>query len=40
MTEKDMDGLSFLIAKEEMNIRENQAARETELLKKVFKEQD
>jgi hypothetical protein len=39
-TEKAMDGLFFMIAKEEMNIRKDPSARATELLKKVFKEQD
>lgn len=39
-TEKAMDGLFFMIAKEEMNIRKDPGARATELLKKVFKEQD
>ena len=38
-TEKAMEGLFALIAKEEKNIRENPVARTTELLKKVFKEQ-
>ena len=38
-TEKAMEGLFTLIAKEEKNIRENPVARTTELLKKVFKEQ-
>lgn len=39
-TEKAMNGLFFMIAKEEMNIRKDPGARATELLKKVFKEQD
>ncbi len=39
-TEKAMDGLFFMIAKEEQNIRKDPLARTTELLKKVFKEQD
>jgi hypothetical protein len=39
-TEKAMDGLFFMIAKEEMLIRKDPSARATELLKKVFKEQD
>lgn len=39
-TEKAMDGLFFMIAKEELNIRKDPTARATELLKKVFKEQD
>jgi hypothetical protein len=38
-TEKAMEGLFTLIAKEEKNIRENPGARTTELLKKVFREQ-
>lgn len=39
-TERALDGLFYLIAKEEANIRENPGARATDLLKKVFKEQD
>ncbi len=39
-TEKAMEGLFFMIAKEEKEIRANPAERTTELLKKVFKEQD
>lgn len=35
-TEKAMEGLFLMIAKEEKNIRENPLARTTELLKKVF----
>lgn len=35
-TQKAVDGLFFMIAKEEKNIRENPLARTTELLKKVF----
>ena len=35
-TQKAIDGLFFLIAKEEANIRANPVARTTELLKKVF----
>ncbi len=35
-TEKAIDGLFLMIAKEEKNIRENPIARTTELLKKVF----
>ena len=35
-TDKAADGLFFMIAKEEKNIRENPGARTTELLKKVF----
>ena len=36
VTEKAIDGLFLMIAKEELNIRENPAARATDLLKKVF----
>ncbi len=39
-TDKAMEGLFFMIAKEELNIRTDPATRTTELLKKVFKEQD
>ena len=39
-TEKAMEGLFYMIAQEELSIRANPAARTTELLKKVFKEQD
>ena len=39
-TEKAMDGLFFMIAKEELNIRKDPLARTSDLLKKVFKEQD
>lgn len=39
-TQKAIDGLFILIQKEEKNIRENPLARTTDLLKKVFKEQD
>ena len=35
-----IDGLFKLVAQEEANIRNNPGARTTELLKKVFKEQD
>jgi hypothetical protein len=35
-TEKAMEGLFLMIAKEEKNIRDNPVARTTELLKKVF----
>jgi len=35
-TQKAVDGLFFMIAKEEKNIREDPVARTTELLKKVF----
>jgi hypothetical protein len=38
-TEKAMEGLFTLIAKEEKNIREDPVARTTELLRKVFREQ-
>ena len=40
VTNKAMDGLFLLIEKEEKNIRENPVARTTELLKRVFAEQD
>ena len=40
VTNKAMDGLFTLIEKEELNIRENPIARTTDLLKKVFSEQD
>lgn len=36
VTEKAIEGLFVMIAKEELNIRENPSARATELLKKVF----
>ncbi len=36
VTEKGLDGLFYLIAKEEKKIRENPAARVTELLRRVF----
>lgn len=39
-TDKAMDGLFLLIAQEEMKIREDPLARTTDLLKRVFKEQD
>lgn len=39
-TEKAMEGLFFMIADEEKKIRANPGARTTELLKKVFREQD
>ena len=39
-TQKAIDGLFFMIAKEEKLIRENPIARTTELLKKVFGQQD
>lgn len=38
-TEKAMEGLFIMIAKEERNIRENPGARTTELLKRVFRGQ-
>jgi hypothetical protein len=38
-TEKAMEGLFVMIAKEEKNIRENPGARTTELLKRVFRGQ-
>ena len=37
VTEKALDGLFVMIAKEELNIRKNPAARTTALLEKVFK---
>lgn len=37
VTQKAIDGLFVMIAKEELNIRQNPGARATELLKKVFK---
>ena len=36
VTDKTLDGLFLMIAKEEKNIRENPVARTTDLLKKVF----
>jgi hypothetical protein len=36
VTNKAIDGLMVLIAKEEINIRNNAAAQVTDLLKKVF----
>lgn len=39
-TTKALEGLFYLIAQEEANIRQNPGARATDLLKKVFKEQD
>jgi len=39
-TQKALDGLFTLIAKEEQKIREDPLARTTDLLKRVFKEQD
>lgn len=40
VTHKALDGLFTLIAKEEAEIRTNTSARSTELLKKVFSQQD
>ncbi|MBO3698442.1 DUF4197 domain-containing protein [Roseivirga sp. E12] len=37
VTQQAIDGLFVMIAKEELNIRQNPAARTSELLKKVFK---
>lgn len=37
VTQKAIDGLFVMIAREELNIRENPAARTSDLLKKVFK---
>ena len=39
-TQKAMDGLFFMIAREERKIRKDPAARTTELLRRVFVEQD
>lgn len=39
-TDKAMEGLFIMIAKEEKNIRENPAARTTELLRRVFRSQN
>ena len=39
-TEKAMEGLFYMIAEEEKKIRANPAARTSDLLKRVFKEQD
>ena len=39
-TERAMEGLFIMIAKEEKNIRENPLARTTELLKRVFRAQN
>lgn len=36
VTKKGLDGLFFMIAKEEKNIRENPAARTTDVLRKIF----
>lgn len=36
ITQKALDGLFYMIAQEEMKIRENPAARATDILKKVF----
>ncbi len=40
VTNKALDGMFVLIAKKELDIRENPAARTSELLKKVFSKQD
>ena len=37
VTGKTLDGLFFMVAQEEIKIRQDPAARVTELLKKVFK---
>lgn len=39
-TQRALDGLFQLVAEEEKNIRENPVARTTEILKKVFSQQD
>ena len=39
-TERALEGLFLLVAEEEKNIRDNPGARTTELLRRVFKEQD
>ena len=39
-TNKAIEGLFYLVAQEEKNIRENPVARTTDLLKKVFSQQD
>ena len=39
VTDKALDGVFFMVAEEEKKIRENPAARTTELLKKVFAKQ-
>jgi hypothetical protein len=39
-TERAMEGVFFMIAKEEKNIRENPVARTSDLLKRVFSQQD
>ena len=36
VTDKALDGVFFMVGEEERKIRENPAARTTELLKKVF----
>ncbi|MDQ3395609.1 MAG: DUF4197 domain-containing protein, partial [Bacteroidota bacterium] len=38
-TDRALEGLFFLVAQEEANIRENPAARTTEILKRVFSQQ-
>ena len=40
VTNQALDGLFAMVAKEELNIRENTAARTSELLRKVFARQD
>lgn len=40
VTKQALDGLFGMVAKEELNIRQNVAARTTDLLKKVFAKQD
>ncbi len=40
VTQQALSGLFAMVAKEELNIRENTAARTTELLRKVFAKQD
>ena len=40
VTQKGIDGLFVLVAKEEKNIRDNPGARATDILKKVFAKQD
>ena len=39
-TQKTLDGLFFLVGEEEAKIRDNPAARTSDLLKKVFNKQD
>ena len=40
ITNKALDGLFAMVAKEELNIRNNVSARSSDLLRKVFAEQD